>query len=111
MTTPDEHLHHFGGRVPLALVNSVLWRRSDEPRDLLTGYDRLLEFLVEIGALPAGHGERLGVLAGSRPADAAAVHERALALRETLFRAFSALAAGEAVAPSDLAAVNAAVRE
>src|SRR3954470_3598859 len=109
--TTAEHLHHFGGRVPLALVNSVLWRGSDEPRDLVDTYVRLLELLEEVGALPAAQAAALRAAAEARPAEARAERTRVLALREPLFRAFSALAAGRAVAADDLAAVNAAVRE
>jgi len=89
---PDSTPHEWGGRACLALVNSVVWRRSDEPIEVLTDYGQLAGLIGEAGWLTDVAG-----LVQAAEADSAAAH-RALAgaidLREALFRLFSAVAAG-----------------
>jgi predicted RNA-binding Zn ribbon-like protein len=108
---PEEVLRHFGGRPALALVNSVLWRRSATPRELLQRYDDVVEHLASIGSLGRHDGETLRATATAHPAEADAALERALALRELLFRLLSAVAAGARPAAADLDAFNAAAAE
>jgi predicted RNA-binding Zn ribbon-like protein len=82
----------YGGRLCLALVNSVWWRRSGTPQDQLTGYPELVEFVAAAGWLP--HANELVRQAAERPADAARAFRRALHLREQLLAVFAACAAG-----------------
>jgi predicted RNA-binding Zn ribbon-like protein len=109
--SPEDVLRHFGGRPALALANSVLWRRSATPRELIRGYDDVVEHLSSIGALRHDDDESLRATATAHPADADAALERAIGLRELLFRLLSAVAAGDPPAPADLDAFNAAVAE
>jgi predicted RNA-binding Zn ribbon-like protein len=104
----DDHTpHHFGSRLCLAFANSVLWRRSEEPRELLHRYGHVVEYLEEdLGFLPAAQATSLRALADARPDDAERAFELAIELREALFRLFSAVAAHERPAPADLELVN-----
>jgi predicted RNA-binding Zn ribbon-like protein len=82
----------YGGRLCLALVNSVWWRRSGAPQDQLTGYAAVVEFVAAAGWLP--HADELLRQAVERPAEAARAFRRALNLREHLLAVFAACAAG-----------------
>ncbi len=109
--SPEDVLRHFGGRPALAVANSVLWRRSATPRELIHGYEDVVEHLSSIGTLPHDQDEALRATAAAHPAAADAALERALGLRELLFRLLSAVAAGEPPAAADLDAFNAATAE
>src|SRR4051812_30743823 len=106
-----DRLRHFGGRLCLALANSVLWRRSAQPRDLIGSYADLLEHLSAIDGLPASDLAALAAAADRQPDQAAAALGRALELRELLFRLLSGTAAREAPGIDDLQAFNEAAAE
>src|SRR5690348_10654980 len=105
---PRDRLRHFGGRPSIALANSVLWRRSASPRDLIEGYPDVVEHLELLDGLPASDPDALRALADADPKAAEAACERMLELRELLFRLLAAVAGGDAPAAGDLAAFNAA---
>ncbi|MCI0689512.1 MAG: CGNR zinc finger domain-containing protein [Sporichthyaceae bacterium] len=96
----------LGGRLCLAIVNSVLWRRSDSPDDLLGDYPTFVGYLRELGCIDQPDHDALLTSAASRPAEAGAAFDRLIELRESLFRLFSAAAAGDQPAPADLDALN-----
>jgi predicted RNA-binding Zn ribbon-like protein len=83
----------YGGRLCLAFVNSVWWRRSDAPEEQLTGYPELVEFVATAGWLPQA-GE-LVRLASEHADEAARALRRALELRQQLLAVFAAWAAGD----------------
>jgi predicted RNA-binding Zn ribbon-like protein len=56
--------------------------------------------------LPEGEEARLGDEAEQRPEEAAAVHRRAIALREAIYRIFSAVVRGEEASLSDVDVLN-----
>jgi predicted RNA-binding Zn ribbon-like protein len=107
--TQEEILRHFGGRVSLAFVNTILWRRSDTPRELVDHYGDVVDHLSQLGALRPEDDRALRAAAAAHPAEAEAALARVLELRELLFRLTSAQAAGQAPAPADLDGLNAAV--
>ena len=98
------------------LVNSLYWRLSDrvavlradravvrvaEPRvllrrqarvEFLRNYGDLVRWARREGLLADGEARHLVVEATRRPREAAAAHERAIALREALYAVFSAVA-------------------
>jgi predicted RNA-binding Zn ribbon-like protein len=104
--SPEDVLRHFGGRPALALANSVLWRRSATPRELIHGYDDVVEHLSSVGSLTRDDDTALRASAATHPAEADAALARALDLRELLFRLLSAVAAGETPTAADLEAFN-----
>jgi len=106
---PDLTSHEWGGRACLALVNSVVWRRSDAPIEVLTGYAPLAELIGEAGWI-------VDVTALNRAAEVDPVAaERALGqaidLREALVRLVSAVAAGDPVDDTDRTSLNDAMAE
>jgi predicted RNA-binding Zn ribbon-like protein len=104
--TPPE----LGGRLCLAVANSVLWRRSAQPRDLLPDYPALVGYLHDVGLLTGAERDGLSAAAAAHPVSARRAYTAAIDLREALFRTLSATAAGRAPAPADLRAVTALLR-
>ncbi len=95
-----------GGALALDFVNTL----GDRPRCLaerLKTYADLLQWASQAGVVDALEGRRLTRMATHDAARARAVLRRALILRETLYRVFSALAAGAQPAGVDVAALNA----
>ena len=109
---PDPEPRHPGwdltaGRLDLDFANTVEDRPGPHPVDGLTGYDRLVDWARAAGVLADDVAHRLLAEAAARPLDAAAVLERALILREGLYRIFLAIANSRAPEPTDLDALNA----
>ncbi len=105
LSQPDDSTESLmGGRLCLAIVNSVAWRRSDEPNDHLDSYDYLLDVAAASGRLPDT--ETLRVLAKREPGPAGLVLARVAELREQLYEVFSAVAAGEGLPPVALSRLN-----
>ena len=100
-------LTRLGGRLCLDFANTADWHASDHPVEYLTNYSELVAWSQLVGILDKDRGERLLNEATHRPADATAVLERALSLREAIYRIFSALSSGSRPPASDLAAFNA----
>jgi len=96
----------LAGQLSLDLVNTVDWRTSDHPQELLNSYGDLVRWGRHTGLLSETEGRRLMREAGRRPAEADQVLESALALRETLYRIFSAVAKGRRAEAPDLDYLN-----
>ncbi len=106
----EEYLFELsGGRLCLDFANTVSGSRTVRPTERLRSYGDLVSWSRQAGVVTDGQAERLLRQAGRRPSDAAAVLERAVALREAIYRVFSAVAAGRAPGPADLAGLNEAL--
>lgn len=106
------HVFSFsGGRLCLDFANTVDWRDADEPGDRLIGYPALASWGWQASLLREDDARRLIDEAARRPDDAAATFARAIALREAIYRIFSAVAAARAPAAADLDQLNAALPE
>lgn len=101
----------LGGELPLDFTNTVAWHAPARPRERFTSYAALVAWGRRAGILSEGEAEALLAEAGRHPADANAVLDRALALRATLHRVFSAAASAAPPPPADLASLNAALSE
>jgi len=114
---PDTTPHEDGGRLCLAAVNTVLWRRSDAPVDRIGGYPELVRLVGRAGWLgstaePAAElAPELAAAAEAYPAAARQALARAVELREALFPLFSAVAAGQRPAAAHLELLNEALAE
>lgn len=95
------------GQLALDLVNTVDWRTSEEPQELLDSYSDLLRWARHTGILAESEASRLLRLAGRHPVAAQAALDEAKELREAFFRIFAALAANEQPTKSDLELLNA----
>jgi predicted RNA-binding Zn ribbon-like protein len=80
--------------------------RLDPSNDKLSSYDDLLEWALENGAVDQRVRRDLGSLARRRPTEASAVLHGAVEFRDTVFRIFSASAAGEPPEPRDIEHLN-----
>ena len=94
------------GEVSLDLVNTVDWRASSAPGELLNSYSDLLRWGRHTGLLKDQEARRLAFEAAKHPKKADAVLKRALALREILFRIFSAVTDGRQAEASDVDSLN-----
>jgi len=105
--------YRFGldaGHLALDFANTISRREApDESRDRLTQYGRLVSWGREAELLTEKEDKRLRAEAAERPRAAIAALRRAVALRETIFQLFVALARGQSAPESALDALNAAL--
>lgn len=102
-------LHLQEGWLCLDFANTAEWHASDHPEEHLNRYSDLIDWAQQVGILTDREAQRLSQEAARRPADAAAVFERAIALREAIYRIFSTVAGGGSAETTDLATLNAAL--
>lgn len=93
----------FGGRVCLDFANTLDWRTSDEPQELIPDYGSFIAWSVRRGTLPLRAVANLKSRAVSRPVDADAALADAFALRAELWKIADALREQSA---ADLTRVN-----
>jgi predicted RNA-binding Zn ribbon-like protein len=105
------NLELVGGRLCLDFANTVSTRNESLRREYLTCYDELVEWSRHAGVLTDHEALRLKREAARCPVEAAAVLDKALATRETIYRIFSAVAHQQAPAAADVTALNAALAE
>ena len=113
--TPDSSEERFAGLntgwLCLDFANTADWHASEHPLGRLTDYEELVNWSRHAGILTDGAARKLLREAVRRPAQAAQAFERGIALREALYRVFSAGSRGQRPAEADLATVNSAVAD
>lgn len=90
----------------LEFVNTKFWRGRDPVTETLKGPDDLLDWCAGNGALDGDAARRLGAQWKRRAGEASRAFEQAVALRESLFPLFAAIAGGAEPAPGDIAELN-----
>lgn len=100
-----ERLGLVGGKSCLDFANTVEPRRGGPGRDHLGSYADLVLWALHAGELNEEQAEQLLDEAGRRPGDVEAAFQRALTLREAIYRIFSAIVRGEEPRRSDLEAL------
>jgi predicted RNA-binding Zn ribbon-like protein len=105
--SPD--VEFIGGALCLDFANTVGGLRGAVAYEYLTSYANLVAWSQQAGLLNEGEARRLLEAAARAPGEAAAALERAIVLREVIYRLFAALAAGAAPAAADLDALNHAI--
>lgn len=113
-TEPGTRFTYLGGRLAIDLVNTVAnWRGPEHPKryddDKLAAYADLVAWAELAGAISPDEAEALREAAESRPAEAAAVLDRARALRLALRDVLAARVDGTTPAAADVAVLNAEV--
>jgi len=93
----------FGGRVCLDFGNTLDWRTSADPQELIPDYAALLRWSARRGTLSAAAITRLGALSREHEGIARSVMADAHSLRAEIWRAAEALRGSEAV---DLKTIN-----
>ncbi len=96
----------LGGRLCLDFTNTVGSHASETPSEHLHSYGDLLEWSRQAAVVTDEEAKQLERLAAEHPAEAVAVYEQAIALRETIYRTFSAVADGRVVGAEDMDALN-----
>jgi predicted RNA-binding Zn ribbon-like protein len=96
----------IGERLCLDFANTMGDHASDQPDEYLQSYADLNSWSQQAGILTAEEAEYLQNEATRRPEEATAVLQRAVVLREAIYRTFSALTDGAAPAVDDLAILN-----
>jgi predicted RNA-binding Zn ribbon-like protein len=105
--TKADKLSLLGGRLSLDFANTADWHASDQPVEFLTSYCELVAWSRHVGILTEHRVQHLLKEGARRPTDATAVLARAIALREAIYRLFSAVSHGHGPRPADVAALNA----
>jgi predicted RNA-binding Zn ribbon-like protein len=103
------NLELIGGRLCLDFANTVSTRSQQPRREYLATYTDLVAWSLHAGILSQPEASALLTCATDRPELADAALERALVLRETLYRIFAGLAAGQSPPAADLVALNRAL--
>ena len=99
------------GELCLDFANTVDWHASLQPHDRLTDIYDLVAWGEAAGTLSSQEAERLQQLAEGESEKAGSAFERAVILREAIYRIFSNRAAGEDINSDDLDILNEALRE
>jgi predicted RNA-binding Zn ribbon-like protein len=93
----------------LDFANTLTWRGSAAPSESLSGIDALFAWIERKAGLGGEALRDVRAWAGGDTGAAAALFADAIALRETVFRVFAAVAAGAAPRDTDFAALRDAV--
>ena len=99
---PDHDIEFSGGALALDFANTIGGTHVRPTHDHLRDYGDIARFGVLAGSLSANTSRRLVERAARDPKRAEAVYELGIALRESIWAVFSALASGESPRDSDL---------
>jgi predicted RNA-binding Zn ribbon-like protein len=105
-TTHNYNFDFSGGRLCLDFANTLSDRKEERPVERLTGYDALVAWALQAGALTSEEADSLLGAAVAQPVEAEEVLHRARTLREAIYRIFSAVAAGTRSTAQDLDTLN-----
>src|SRR5688572_11155489 len=108
---PVETVDMVGGALCLDFANTGSGRRHGPFRERLQDYEDLVVWSLRAGQIDSAGAAALQEDATRRPAAAAAVLERARALREAIYRVFAALALGSAPPAADVDELNRALAD
>jgi predicted RNA-binding Zn ribbon-like protein len=92
-------------------ANTVVWRASDKPIDMMTDYGRFLLWGERGAVLRPNVVEALRSEAERHPRKAEAAFRRAIELREAIYRVLLALGKEQTREPTDVALINREVQE
>jgi predicted RNA-binding Zn ribbon-like protein len=97
----------LGGRLSLDFANTADWHATGHPIEFLTSYSELVAWSRHVSVLTESEAQHLLEEAVRRPAEASAVLARTIALREAVYRLFSAISHGLSPQADDLSTFNA----
>jgi predicted RNA-binding Zn ribbon-like protein len=101
----------LSARLCLDFSNTLEWHASDHPQESLTSYADLVNWSLKAGVVTNSEARLLLREARRRPAEASAALERAIFLREAIYRIFSSVAAKRRPKKADLDTLNDALSE
>lgn len=105
-TKQTESFVLLGGKLCLDFVNTAGSHASTNPNEHLKSYADLMSWSEQAGIFVEREARRILREAARRLSEADAVLRRAITLRESLYRIFSAVASGESPKNADLAVLN-----
>lgn len=106
-----DELTFEAGRLCLNFANTTEWHASKQPVEYLNSYADLVRWAEQAKLLTGRRVEQLSQEELRRPEEASQVLEKAIELREAIYRIFSAVAAKQSMAPDDLDILNRALSE
>ncbi len=95
-----------GGKLCLDFANTVDWHSSDKPEETLLGYSDLVEWSRRQGLITAGDAKSLNEKARRQSGLGESVMKEAVALRESIYKIFSANAHERTPDQRDLRVLN-----
>ena len=98
-------------QICIHFANSVVWRASEHPQDMLDEPDKLLRFARWAGIFEEREVQYLRERAANAPQEAQAALEKALLAREAIYRVLFAVANQRPPDPADVTLLNDAVAE
>ena len=104
--TQTEIFEFSGSWLCLDFTNTVHDRENHPPHELLNSYSDILSWSQQAGTVTASEAQQLFEKARTHPAEATTVLQQAIALREAIYRIFSAIAADSSPAEADLLILN-----
>jgi len=107
----DKYYDFDSGNLALDFANTSDWHGSDQPQENLTGYDDLVTWGEQGKLLTMAQAESFRQAAARQPEEASRVFQRALSLREAIYRIFSSLYAGRSLSADELATLNAELKK
>jgi len=96
----------LGGELCLDFSNPVGWHDSDDPREGLNNYSDLMLWSKHVGILTDGEAQKLMDKASKRRSEAKRVLEKAIELREAIYRIFSSFIGKSQPEDRDLSILN-----
>jgi len=99
----------LAGSLCLDFANTANWHKSEQPVELLTSYDELIDWSRHAGVLNEQESDQLLSQASANPSDAEAVRAQAVELREAIYRIFASIANDERPDVEDLELLNGAL--
>jgi predicted RNA-binding Zn ribbon-like protein len=90
----------------LEFVNTIAWRKTDEPEERIPSPSAFLDWCVNAGIPASGDAAPLQRLWCTRPREARLVHRKAVELREAIYRIFCSKIRGEPLPDQDLRVFN-----
>ena len=98
----------IGGHLALDFANTAGWHASDERAEWLTDYGEVIAWARHAGAISQVKSHALSRAAKAHPRAASRALGATIALRETVYRVFTALSQLRSPAPDDIATLHAA---
>jgi predicted RNA-binding Zn ribbon-like protein len=96
----------LGGTLCLDFANTANWHRSEHPEELLNDYGDLVAWAVHTDIVNEDEAAALLHEATLHPAEAMGIRERAISLREAIYRIFVAISEQQRPAVEDLELLN-----
>ncbi len=111
MENPPRPFKLIGGQLSLDFTNTVAWRGREIQEDNLNTYQDLLDWSTLAGIIGDDDARELSREGSIQIEDAKRVLDRAVELREAIYRVFSTKVSNESVSDFDLVTINRELRE